>query len=77
MQVSPLPHHLQVGVEDKEFGKAGGEDPVLEGQGVEQVKGVVQGGPHRHAGRVDNLEVHGEVVAEVVVLLSDTPVVVL
>ena len=68
MQVSLHPHHLQVGVEDEEFGKAGGEDPVLEGQGVEQVKGVVKGGPHRHAGRVDDLEVHREVVAKVLLL---------
>ena len=48
VQVSPHPHHLQVGVEDEELGEAVGED--------------------RYACPVDDLVVHEEVVAEVLLL---------
>ena len=58
-------YHLQVAVEDEDLGEASGEDTMLEGQSVEQVKGVLEGGHHRHAGWVDDRVVHGEVVAKV------------
>ena len=47
---------------------------MLEGQSVEQVKGVLEGGHHRHAGWVDDRVVHEEVVATVLLhalLLGD------